>query len=796
MREIQLLLLDSDNNYLGSLDLEQFSDFPLTLNKGIGNINDFAKRESVYSLDFEIPKTANNLRLLFGANYVNASGNSLKCLKKNKCRVIVDGNQIENGLIRIYSSEVDGMFSANFTGGNGDWVEDLSGVNLNELEWKALNNTGTVNASELYTDSRISTVNSLDVSNTDIVYPIIERDASSVYDNGTSGGASRPQLYVRNVIIRMFEKIGWSVTSNFLDSDWLAGTTVGSTVYKGLSIDPAFNFTIDEETIDATRIEAITTDVAIDTAYSLGEDGAGGVRTQTRYNGYFDDEILDTSNLFTPASSTYVAPSSGSYVLDFNIGSFQWYKDNALGGGSWGLFTYSAPPTTRRPPQVVAKVVINNTSSTVIDGTVIYDQSTLGTIQVPSSLVNLQLSLSAGDVVSVWYEIINDAFGFLNSFDAPSLPYWRFFIGLDASFKIQQKAQILDGNTYGINNHIPRDIDCLTLLQDFKLLFNLYFTADSILKTINIEPRDDFYQNLGNAWNITQRVDTSKGVVIDSQNEYSRYLEFKYKADSKDKYLEKWEDINDRIYGRYLHDFGVDYEKGTITYETKYISPTVQKVTNDDIVTSVIRREWLDADEPVDVNSGYNIRIFQVVQQRQFDSTGQPRRIFEPLVVTVGLMESFGEIDCLNDYKLTFNGTNGLVARFYGKTIANIEDFRRVELYLKMDLHEFRGLDLSRPVFIDYSLPNIQGYYIIEKVENYSLSTVEVVKVRLLKYKDYAPIEIDPTQRTNINENTSNQQGTTEEFLYFVYDEGLATEYIEPIYDEDNNGGIQFLYNE
>ena len=97
MREIQLILLDSSDNYLGTLDLEKFSDFPLSLNKGIGNINDIAKRESVYSLDFEIPKTANNLRLLFGANYVNASGNSLKCLKKNKCRIIVDGNQIETG---------------------------------------------------------------------------------------------------------------------------------------------------------------------------------------------------------------------------------------------------------------------------------------------------------------------------------------------------------------------------------------------------------------------------------------------------------------------------------------------------------------------------------------------------------------------------------------------------------------------------------------------------------------------------------------------------------------------------
>ena len=794
MREIQLILIDSLNNYLGTLDLETFSDFPLSLNKGIGNINDFAKRESVYSLDFEIPKTANNLRLLFGANYVNASGNSLKCLKKNKCRIIVDGNQIETGLIRIYSSEVDGMFSANFTGGNGDWVEDLSGVNLNELEWKALNNTGTTNASELYNDFRINTVNSLSVDNIDVVYPIIERNVGAKYDNGTSGNATRPQLYLRNVIIRMFEKIGRTVESNFLESDWLRGTTVGAVNYKGLSIDPAFNFTVDQDVIDATRVQAVTTETLLNTDYSLGEDGAGGTRTQTKYGGYFDNEILDTSNLFTPATSKFVAPSSGTYVLNFNIGVFEWRFNTT---GSWTPFTYTAPPTTRRPPQVVAKIVINNTSDTVIDGTVIFDQSLTGTVQVPTSIVNQNISLNAGDVVTVWYQIIDDAFGFPDvTRNAPSLDVWRFFIGLDAQFEIQQKAEILDGNTYGINSHIPKDIDCLTLLQDFKLMFNLYFGYDSLTKKIRIEPRDDFYQNLGASENITQLVDLSKGIVIDSQNEYSRFLEFKYKADSKDKYLQRWEEINDRIYGQYKHDFGEDYEKGTILYETKYLSPTIQTVTKDNIVTSVIRREWDDALEPLEINKGYNIRVFQVIQQRQYDSAGQPRRVLEPLVVTVGLMESFAEITTLNDYKLTFNGDGGLVDRFYGKTIANIEDFRRVECYIKMPLYKFRSLDLSRPVFIDYSIPQIQGYYIIEKVENYSLVNDNLVKVRLLKYKDYAPIVIDPSQRTNINENANSQQGAEPEYLYFVFDEGLATEYIEPIYDEDNGGGIQFLYNE
>jgi len=792
MREVVIQIFDSSNNFLGSLDLERFTDFPLSLNKGIGSINDISKRETVYSLDFEVPHTQNNNVLLFGVENVNASGDSLKLIQKNNCRILVNGNQSEVGFIRIYTSSLKDKYKANFTGGNGDWVELLSGTNLNELQWKAETNTQTVDAIDTYSQARIEALNLSNVDNNDLIYPIIQRNAEE-FSNETY----RPQLYLRNVILRMFDLIGYTVDSTFLDSDWLKGVVVGALTYKGLSLDPAFNFEIDEDIIALTRSQAVTTESSYLLANVLGNTGAA-VRNETRLNTYFDSKITDIGNNFNVSKSEYTVDRSGVYSVTFNFGD---YRIEYLDPIS---FLWELAPifntNSINAPLVNVILVKNNTSDTVIDGSIIYEQTVVATFNTPVSVVAESVNLTGGDTVSFWIKITDNAFGFttpLTSLNAPSLDKWRFFTGLDANVDFQINNVIEEGDEFRINSHIPKNIDNLTLLQDFKTMFNLYFEANSKLKTIKIEPRDDYYQNLGAAENITNLVDVSKSITVDSSNEYLRNLVFRYKDDTKDKYLDQWEVLNDRIYGQYIHDFGSDYPKGSATFETKLISPTTQNINVDDnIVTSVIRREWEDDKEPATINEDYKPRVFQVVQSRQYDALGVVRRTDEPLIVTVGLMESFGEVATFEGRQLTFNGEKGLVEQFYAKTLANVQEKRVVELFLNLPLYKFNSLDLSRPVYIDYSIPQIQGYYIIEKVNNYQLAEYKTVSVRLLKYKDFEPIIIDPSQKTNINENTNGNQGADTDFLYFIEDEGTINETLSQIYDTDNLNNYIAIYND
>jgi hypothetical protein len=157
-------------------------------------------------------------------------------------------------------------------------------------------------------------------------------------------------------------------------------------------------------------------------------------------------------------------------------------------------------------------------------------------------------------------------------------------------------------------------------------------------------------------------------------------------------------------------------------------------------------------------------------------------------------MEAYGNVPTYNDLKLTYNGDNGLFETYYAKTVANIEDKRQVELYLKMPLYKFRTLDLSKPVYVDWTIPEIQGYYIYEEVKSYKLDEFAPVKVRLLRFKNYQPVDVDSTQKTNVNANTDAGQVEDFEQIQYIFDEGTGSESYVDVFDESNSGSFLPLY--
>jgi hypothetical protein len=175
------------------------------------------------------------------------------------------------------------------------------------------------------------------------------------------------------------------------------------------------------------------------------------------------------------------------------------------------------------------------------------------------------------------------------------------------------------------------------------------------------------------------------------------------------------------------------------------------------------------------------MRTFQIVQ---ISSSFQ----------TIALMEGYGGFSTYNDLQLTFNGLKGLFATYYAKTMANIEDKRQVDLYLKMPLYKFRNLNFSKPVYIDFTIPELQGYYIYEQVKGYKLDEFTPVKVRLLRFKSYTPVVVDPSQKTNINQNTSTGQGETFEQIQYVFNEGTGSEILQDVFDTNNSGSLLPLY--
>jgi len=777
MRELQILILDNGNQ-LGELELTDSDDFALKLTKSLATINNIGQRNTSFSLDFEVPQTKNNNRLLSGLRFATADKS---ILGQKECSIVVDGNQIDKGFIYPFESTFDGMYKLVFKGLNNDWVEKLRDVELNQLRWRDYKTTlRTEDALENFSGARFGVLNSQNSVNTDLIYPEMNRN------NGGAVADARPQLHLRSIVISMFEKIGYTVSSAFLESDWIKGianyTDALGYPYEhlGLSVDPVFQMVREPQDLvnqiieyAASGITGSATDpntwINSEIIGTLDAPAANNFRAFYRFPASINSVVLDNFGRFNVATSEYTVAVSGSYKISFNFGHTTAYYSNYIAsvqpavpfqhwkfGGSIG-----SPNATGLPPSFKWYIVKNNTSDTVINGTVLYQAiSTGGSGQ--NTMPDQTITLTGGDKVCVFLELIDNASGFAPSQTqlngsipnpqnlsgvlnpAGSLNYWRTRINNGAKLKIEPLSTISLGADFRINSHIPKGIKCLTLLQDFKTMFNLYFDVDVNRKIIFIEPRDDFYNNTFE--DITDKIDLNTPPVLNYLTSYKNEMVFKYVIDSKDKYLDQYNKLNDLKYGELTYVMGNNtrFDKGQSTLSTQLLSATIQGELQNQvgIMTSIIKEEYLDADNlNKPVNQNYGARVFQLVKGRQYEPSNNPRRTSSPFIVLAGLMEDFANTPTYQDRRLTFNATNGLVQQFYAKTLANIEDTVILTLKIVLSLYDFNRWDLRKTYYISEPA-EIAGYYITDSIKNFNVTKQTPTTITLVKFKDFTPVVV------------------------------------------------------
>ncbi len=777
MRDLQILIFDGAGGQLGELDLTDSDDFALKLTKSIASINDLGRRNTSFSLDFEAPQTKNNNKLLAGLRFATASK---EILGQKECSILVDGNQVDRGFLYPYESEFDGMYKLVFKGLNNDWVERLRDVELNQLEWLDYQGGRSVDATEFFDPTRVTALNTQTSHTADIIYPLVNRNNDGTFPN------KRPQIHLRSIILQMFDKIGYTVSSAWLESDWVKAGTNGVTTlpgggnfvdkfgnpytHLGLSVDPAFQMTRDPQDVISQAAEYSATGISFvsDPATwipsrvvgNLGTPAAPIQQNINRFPNQINTLALDENARFDTSKSEYTIGLGGFYSLEFFF-NYQWAFYDVVdliwrfGVSSSPIKTngdnYSQVPAANvaTPPNFKWYIVKNNTSDTAIDGTIIYQYST-SLRQRNVHFLTRNHFFNAGDKISIFLELIDDANGwppatFLNASQSPSgsLDKWKLRIENDAVFKIALREDVQAGDVYRINDHIPEGVKCISLLQDFKTMFNLYFDTDVNRKIVFIEPRDDFFTGVQE--DITEKVDLSNAPVLNYLTSYKNEIVFQYNEDSEDKYLKQWNKINYKTYAeyKYLLQNNERFDKGQTIFKTNVLSASIQGNLDNKLnypeITSLIKEEYLDADNVgKPLNKNYSPRVFQLVNGKQYDTAGVLKK---NTVETVAIMENYANTPTYNDNKLTFIGTNGLVQNYYAKTLANIEDTAVIELSIHLTLYDFISWDLKKTYYISEPA-EIAGYYITDKIPNFNVTKEGITRITLVKFKDYTPATV------------------------------------------------------
>jgi hypothetical protein len=739
----------------GTLDLLNGSNFPLVLNKSISDINDISRRDSFFSYDFEIPNNTTNNKILFGAEFVNAMDKAI--LGKQEAVILRNGTEYERGFVEVRTSRYLDKYTCNFFGGNADWVELGADVYLRDLDFR--------DKIHIFNSQTLMAINNGNVATRDFIYPFVDRNSPN------DDQYKRPVFYVKRLFELFFEGIGYKVESTFLDSLYLKGD---GSFNKGVAIDLGSNFEFDDDVVIGTVARYTS---VLNTAFGrlgrLIQSGGSVVSseiTNFNLNSRYETLVEDDFNLFNPAIG-YTAPRDGFYNFTFDFrNSFCDFIEGVIN------FRYR-PGTSANIPLIILRIKVNG----IVRATTPINSANM----VNGMLVDLGVFLLDGQIAT--FELEKD-FVRLDNGGFTDTTMFRF-VPIANTFNIQFKSSIQLGDTYDVTRTIPKELKALDLISDLKLLFNLYFETNTRRKIVKIEPRnswvdadgDDvngYYKSVGLATNWTNLIDYSTPPEITTALPYKRRLKFRYKEDADDKWLKQWEKNNNRVYGEYSQDLSNRFENGETILETSTLAPTIQGRSSN-FVTSVMRAEFsdlgsLDAEQKIP-NNKYAPRIGWVVNG-------------------VFLMEQFADAKIFNtvgsNEKLTFNGVNGLIDKFWSKTLRNLINALTVKVMVRLDYLQLRTFDFSRPVYID-APQQLKGYYVVQNIEANLVEEMPCV-VELLYYKDYSPLQIDTSQRTNINENQQNQQNQRPRFVLFEDETTGALTNV--LYQQDNGNLTTLIY--
>ncbi len=137
-----------------------------------------------------------------------------------------------------------------------------------------------------------------------------------------------------------------------------------------------------------------------------------------------------------------------------------------------------------------------------------------------------------------------------------------------------------NGQSITFSEMLP-DVYCMDFLKGIIHTHNLVIFTDILNKTVYIEERDSFYTSEEIDWSAkTDRHQKVSQIMI--SNDYQKFIRFKYKDDSNDEELVKWEEDNSESADSYLHTLSSEYVKiGEGTKENPVFAATIQMVQRD-----------------------------------------------------------------------------------------------------------------------------------------------------------------------------------------------------------------------
>ena len=732
MNEVIIRIIDTTNNVEGDLDLASYNDFPLAINKGIVNLDNLKERTGTYTKSFKVPNTRNNASLLSNVDNINSRKDYRKALNRKPCIILVNDSPIEKGFVqvsKVYNGLKVESFELVFYGNNIDWVKSAAELQLNQITtWEG-------NNQQNYTKVNINALNLSDSDSHDIAYPYINRGGNSIKQS-TDVTDYRPVFYLKNIISKCFEELGYQTQTSFFNSP--------NDHLKKLVCDFDLKFT--EEETD-------TTDTFLETYLSSNQVKTPLINHRVPY----DSDVSNVGNHYSTSTFEYTVPSDGSYFIKYQIA----VRHEGPGGGQ----------------NVDFKIVkngqsINSIGSGVVLQTVELNAPIDSTFTGGGRAGQTTEALLQNDKISIYVRGDNHL----------SIPFG--IKGNEFTYiQITKKAEIEKNDAFLISKTIPDNIKFLDILNDFTRMFNIYYWTDVKSKTVYFDTRNDFFKSESTAIDWSDKVNVNT-YEVDYVSSYKRTLNFAYNPVNKDNWLKGWQDENKRIYASFNFVLTDRFAEGNQKIQLDSFSATygikdtsvVENISKAPVTLQIWNLFQNKPPETRTTNYNFRIYFFQNKVQTVSGVTNQIKAFGSNTnTIPYGIFEDYEGV--ISPQNLSFTGADGLFSTYYSKMLKNIEEGGRLIAFFDLTSTDIENLDFRKLIYLDNN-DNIKGYYFVESVIDYKPVQGGLTKVSLFKFENIGSVDIDTTQ-------TGNNSG--------IIDNSNTPPLLFPIYVQDGNQLIEVV---
>jgi hypothetical protein len=574
------------------VDLTDIAPFPISYN--VGDIKDLSKRKGTSSKTITLPWTQTNLNLFQSVYMFSSSsiGNFDPTIRAT-AQYYYNSILLFNGYAQLQRCTLNKSFEITLYSEVIDYVQQMNKIKLNELDFSEYNHTLTLQH-QVDTWGGTVVLNGVDTN--------LLNQGKGYYYGLTENGYDRPtndtfrltdippQLYVYEVLLKLFQRVGITWDSDILESARVKRMLL---CYGGGELPSITQEQADDDSVFGTE-DNKTDGFIINRTINLVRDldqPIGLLNTFVNNFSTFVDATI-TQDLLTQVVTgvplTIRAKSKGLYEVQYN-GDHNLNID-IIGNGS-GAYTVDGSYN-------LALVVLKNGS--LISNDLIYTGAITSETTATTFTFDYkrQINVEVNDVLTFGITfILNDTTFTRTGINSATVTTTIESDTVNVNLQ-KQPQQLTDGGTVYLSAFLP-DMTGDVFFKGIINMLNLYVNPNENDPTIlEIETLDDFYIDSSDDW--TKKIDFNEDVIVTPTiNFATRNYLLKFKDDA-DYWNTRYTTETNKKYGAFNIDSQSQYNNETTIIELPFSAKCLVDVPNlSDEVTGLVMPSNITIDNGV-----------------------------------------------------------------------------------------------------------------------------------------------------------------------------------------------------